>query len=120
MPTSGLKAVQGFEDHSPEFGVDILASDAEFVADVWPVAGHDDAAFVEVVEFGEDEAAFDADDGGVEGLVEVVSAEVFEEPELFRLTVVGAVGGGGVLDVVEDAEEFGASCPFAAIGANKS
>ena len=70
------------------------------------VAGVDDAAFEEFVDFRQNEIAFLPDDDCVEFLSDAVSRDVFEHPELVCLPFEGFVLAGRAVHVVENGEEL--------------
>ena len=70
------------------------------------VAGINDAAFEEVVDFREDEISFLADDDCIEFLSDAVSGDVFQHPEFVRFAFEGFVLAGRAVNIVENGEQL--------------
>ena len=70
------------------------------------VAGIDDAAFEEAVDFREDEIAFLPHDDCVELLSDAVSCDIFQHPESVCFAFKGFVLASRAIDIVENGEQF--------------
>ena len=70
------------------------------------VAGIDDAAFEEAVDFREDEISFLPDDNRIEFMPDAVSGDVFQHPEFVRFTFEGFILAGRAVNIVENGEQL--------------